>query len=236
MRTIKSKFKSQKSKVKMEKKMQKRQAIVMLGLPASGKGTQAEIMAKKIGARIIGIGDLVRSAMTAESLDVELLAEIKSDYDKGIPQKDKIVENLIESEIAKSSGNIIFDNYPFSSDQINFFETMITKYDFSAPKIVYIKIDPELAITRISSRRICDKCKKIYLSGKIGDNCNVKNCGGHLIQRLDDTAGIMKERISHAQPRIDLVLNHYKNSGQVCEINGEQTIEKVAEDIGKIFY
>ena len=141
----------------------------------------------------------------------------------------------MESEIAKSQGNIIFDNYPFSSDQIDFFQNMITKYDFSEPKIVYIKVDFKSSIKRISSRRICDKCKKIYLSGNVGDKCSVFGCDGKLLQRKDDTPEVMKGRIDHAQPRIDLVLAHYKNSGQVYEINGDQPIEKVAEDIVKIF-
>ena len=70
-----------------------RQAVVMLGLPASGKGTQAEILAKKIKAKIIGIGDLVRVAMASNNLDVELLAKIKSDTIKEFRKKMKWLKN-----------------------------------------------------------------------------------------------------------------------------------------------
>jgi len=129
---------------------------------------------------------------------------------------------------------LIFDNYPFSADQITNFEELLKKYDFDRPVVIFIKVDPESSIKRIATRRICDKCKKIYFAGNIGDACSADGCDGKLTQRADDTEEVMRERVEHAQPRIDLVINHYKDEGAVHEINGEQTIEEVSEEIKKV--
>jgi len=214
--------------------MEKRQAIVMLGIPASGKGTQADILAKRIGANIIGIGDLVRAEIKNADRYSGRIKQIKEDYDKGIPQKDELIKELLDEEVEKSRGDLIFDNYPFSAAQITGFEQLIKKYNFSSPKIIYIKVDPESAIKRISTRRICDKCKKIYLDGESGALCHTDGCTGHLTQRPDDKYEVMKSRVEYAKPRIDHILKHYGGSDRVFGVNGEQTIARVAKQIEEI--
>lgn len=206
----------------------------MLGLPASGKGTQAENVAKKINAEIVGIGDLVREAMSNGNFSDRIIEEIKSNYNKGIPQSDEIAGKLLEDKINNSKGNLIFDNYPFSLEQIKFFEHLIEKYNFSQPEIIYIKIRPETSVSRIATRLVCEKCKKIYLSGGVGDNCSVGGCGGKLIKRTDDTPEIMEKRVNFAQPRINLVVDYFRNKAKVYEIDGEKSISEVAEEINKV--
>lgn len=214
--------------------MEKRRAIVMLGLPASGKGTQAEKISNRINATIVGIGDLVREAMKTGDKNSPLIAKIINNYQKGIPQSDDIAAELLENKIFQTSGNIIFDNYPFSKNQIDFFEALLKKFDFSRPEIIYIKINPNSSIERISKRLVCNHCKHIYLSGNIGEDCVNSNCQGKLSRRPDDTPEVMKKRIEFAQPRIDLVINHYKKTDKVHEINGEKSISEVEKSIRKI--
>ncbi|OIN89408.1 hypothetical protein AUJ40_01945 [Candidatus Berkelbacteria bacterium CG1_02_42_45] len=210
----------------------KRKVIVILGFPASGKGTQAEILAKRIEAKILGIGELVRAEMKKGDQNSARVKTIKELYDRGEPQKDEVVEELIENAVFKSSGDLIFDNYPFSENQIRFFESVIKKYNFEKPIIIYIDINPASSIKRISKRLVCDSCKKIFMTGNLGDKCD--RCNGHLIQRPDDTAEIMRERVEHAKPRIDLVMKHFQNDGNVYRIDGEKTIPEVAKQIEKI--
>ena len=206
-----------------------RRVIVMLGFPASGKGTQAEILAKKISARIIGVGNLVRAEME-NGKNRKLVKEIKENYDKGIPQKDSIVEGLLKTAVKNSPGSIIFDNFPYSESQIGFFELLLKKYHLPTPIIVYIKIKDETAVKRIGSRRICNRCGEVYLSGNAGDSC--KKCSGKLIQRDDDRPEIVRERLGHAKPRIEMVINHFqKQNWPIHEIDGDPFIDKVTEEI-----
>ena len=208
-----------------------RRVIVMLGFPASGKGTQAEILAKKISARIIGVGDLVRAEIE-NSKNAKRIVQIKENYDRGIPQKDVIIESLVEEAVKKSSGSLIFDNFPYSESQIKFFQQLLVKYNLPVPIVIYIKISKESAVKRISKRKICDTCDEIYLSGNIGDHC--KKCAGRLIQRDDDKPEVVRERIEHARPRIEMVVNHFrKQNWLVYEINGEPFIDKVTKEINQ---
>ena len=206
----------------------------MLGLPASGKGTQAENVATKINAEIVGIGDLVREAISNGNFSDKIIEEIKSNYNKGIPQSDEIAGKLLEEKISNSKGNLIFDNYPFSLEQIKFFEYLIEKYNFSEPEIIYIKIKPETSVSRITTRLVCDKCKKIYLSGSVGVSCSANGCSGKLIKRSDDTPEIMEKRVNFAQPRINLVVDYYRDKTKVYEIDGEKAIPEVAEEINEV--
>lgn len=215
----------------MEKK---RQAIVMLGLPASGKGTQADILSSKINAEIVGVGDLVRQAIKSGDKNNPTIKKIIENYNKGIPQSDEIAKELLEEKLSQSKKSIIFDNYPFSKQQINDFEQMIKTYDFSSPKIIYIKINPQSSIERITKRLVCNKCKRIYLQGNIGDLCQTTGCKGLLEKRPDDTKEVMTERIKFAQPRINLVLEYFKKQGNVYEIDGERSISMVEKEIENI--
>ncbi len=210
----------------------KRKAIVILGFPASGKGTQAEILANRIKAEIFGVGELVRDEMKNGDKNSQRVKIIKELYDHGEPQKDEIVEKLIENVVSKTSGNLIFDNYPFSKNQIRFFETVVKKYNFEQPIIIFIDIDPESSIKRVSKRLVCDNCKKIFMAASLGGKCD--RCGGHLIQRPDDTAKIMQERVEHAKSRIDLVMKHFEGEGSVHIIDGEKTVSQVAKQIEKV--
>ncbi|TSC95299.1 MAG: adenylate kinase [Candidatus Berkelbacteria bacterium Athens1014_28] len=212
--------------------MGKRKTFVVLGLPASGKGTQAEILAEKVGAEIIGVGNLVRVEIEQGNSQSRRFKKIKENYDKGIPQEDELTEELFDQAVAKSKGNLIFDNYPFSANQFLFFQELLKKYNFELPKIIYIKIDPESAISRIKTRLVCDRCKFVYLSGNVGDNC--QKCSGKLIKRSDDMPKIMQERVNFAQPRIDLVIEKFKSIGQVFEIDGEKPIPDVSAQIDKV--
>lgn len=212
--------------------MEIRKTFVMLGLPASGKGTQAEILSKMVNAEVIGVGNLIRAEIEKGDKNSKRFKQIKENYDLGIPQDDELTEELFVEKLAKTKGNIIFDNYPFSANQFSFFEKLIIKYNLSDPKVIYIKIDADEAIKRISTRYICDKCKSIYFSGKIGDKC--KKCNGRLVKRSDDTAKIMRERINFAKPRIDLVVDKFSKNHNIFEIDGEKSIPEVTSQIEKI--
>ena len=209
----------------------RRRTIVMLGFPASGKGTQAEILAQRFDARILGVGDLVRAEMK-HGKDRKIVAKVKENYDRGIPQEDPIIENLVDQAVKKSPASIIFDNFPFSESQIIFFEKLLKKYHLPQPEVIYIKISQETAVKRISSRRICDKCGEIYLSGNIGDSC--QKCPGKLILRDDDKPDVVRERLAHAEPRIEMVIKHFRRQAwPVYEIDGEPSIDKVTKQINQ---
>lgn len=198
-----------------------------LGLPASGKGTQAKLFAGKANCEIISIGDLVREYISKNSSS-EKATLMKQKYDQGIPQDDQTIFGLIQDKIASINAGIVLDNFPFSEGQAEFVKDLMEKYHFDTATLVYIEIKPETAKKRIGSRKICPVCKAIFKEEKI-DNCS--KCGVKLVVRSDDNEETLDQRIKEYLPRAEKVIETFNQFGQIIRINGEPDIELVTREI-----
>lgn len=206
--------------------MIKKKIYCFIGLPASGKGTQAEIFAKKKGFNRIGIGDIVREAMETNE-DLELRKRFTERYNKGLLQPDEEVFPLIKYRLDNIKENgVVFDNFPFNLGQSDFLLDYIKENAWDKPIIIYINVNPESAIKRISSRRVCPKCKAVY-TGR--ETC--QKCGTKLISRSDDNEKTARTRIQNYMPNIEEVVSRFKKNGTIYEIDGEPSVEKVKEEI-----
>jgi adenylate kinase len=206
--------------------MEKHRIYSFLGLPASGKGTQAEMFAEKRGLTRIGIGDLVRDEIKNNKEDNDFINTIKKLYSDGSPVTDDIVFKLLEKRLTEIKEGVVFDNFPFNLGQAEFLLNYAKQNDWDEPVIVYINVNPEDVIKRISSRRICPNCKAVYTGGEICEKCGTK-----LISRSDDNEETVRKRIGNYMPNIDQVVTKFKNEGTVYEIDGAPSIEKVQEEI-----
>lgn len=199
-----------------------------IGLPASGKGTQASILAEKEGIKVIGMGDLIRSAIDGDVND-PFIAEIKNRYDKGVPQPDGVAIDLVKKYLNSLDNGIIFDNFPFTTGQANFLEEFIKDNNEWSHKVIYINLDPETAIKRVTSRKICSECGTIYGAT---DEMICEKCGGSLIVRADDNEETARTRIEHYLPKIREVIEFYAERGiPVIEVDGEKSIDDVTKEI-----
>jgi len=202
-----------------------KQIYSFIGLPASGKGTQAEIFAKKLDLMPISIGSLIRDAIADESNPDK--DEMNKYYNEGKPQPDEIVFRLLETKIKTLEGGILFDNFPFTDRQAQWIEKYVSDNDFSPLKVIYINITPESALKRIATRMYCPKCGVTFKDGET----SCPKCGGKLEQRADDNPETLKRRIAEYEPGIKTILDIYQPKQQVIEINGELSIKEVEEEI-----
>lgn len=202
-----------------------------IGLPASGKGTQADFLAKKLRVDSpIGMGELIREVISSDSTD-PFVQEIKSRYDKGIPQPDSVAIDLLHRKLDNSKNDIVLDNFPFTEEQARFLVTYLEdqKSFFHNLIVVYIKINPETAIKRATTRKICSDCGEIYAAT---DEMICEKCGGALIVRTDDNVDTIKVRIDHYLPKINEVLSYYRqHNKKVIEIDGEKSVADVSSEI-----
>ncbi len=202
--------------------------FTFLGLPASGKGTQADVLAKKIGATIIGGGDMVRSEIENCDLNDPFCKAIKDRYDKGTPQPNEIMADLVKKNLTNAKNNIIFDNYPFNKGQAMTFKNIIKEMNIENPTLVIIDISPKEAIKRITLRRVCADCGKIFNDQDL-EMCD--SCQGPLISRADDNVETVSNRIKEYTPAIEEVKAEYPKFGNVIIVNGEQSIEDVSKEL-----
>lgn len=220
-------------KTDLDENNNERIAVCFLGLPASGKGTQADLLAKKINAKILGVGEIIREEIKSADLSDPFYKNIIERYKKGVPQPDEIVIDMIKKNISKIHKNIILDNFPFSKNQTHLFEQVIKDLRISKFVLIIIQITKEESLKRILSRKVCSNCGSIYIE----DGSQIcEKCGGALISRSDDNEETLKNRISEYWPRIEEVREIFPKYGKVILIDGKKSINKVESEINsKLF-
>ncbi len=203
-----------------------------IGLPASGKGTQAKIFADKHNLDLIGMGDLIRAAITeSEGKDDPFVNEIKKRYDAGVPQPDEVAFDLLSKKLSTlTKDGAVFDNFPFTVKQAELLIDFTKENDWELPTLIHIKLDPETTIERIAHRKICPQCNRIY-SKKDITIC--EECGIALVSRADDNEETARTRIEHYVPKINELVDYYKGVGRLIDIDGEPSVEQVTEEIEK---
>ena len=120
--------------------------VTILGEPGSGKGTQAEKIAKNFLATHIETGNLIRKF-------IQTNPQAKARYMQGKLQPNAIVAKLVEKEITKlKNKRFILDPFPLNLEQIDFLSMMVKKYQLAKPIVIYLKVDKQIALQRILDR------------------------------------------------------------------------------------
>lgn len=215
-------------------------AIILLGRPGSGKGTQAELLAKKLGLFHFEMSDLLQKIFK-EKPNNSQVKKAKKQFDTGkLVSADFIVKLDIDTikKTKKQNKGIIFDG-PFRliEEAKEVSPVLIKEYGEKNIKIFDIHISPREAIWRNTRRRICLKCDNPVPYTSQTKNlkiCPIKDCGGKLITRKDDNPEIIKRRLKIFMKETQPVINYFKKKGLLIEINGEQSIENVFKDILKV--
>lgn len=209
--------------------MNKIHNIVFLGPQGSGKGTQAELLSKKLNLSQVITGEIFRREIAAGT---ELGKKAREIGERGELVPDEITNKIIAEEISKEQykNGMIIDGFPRNLVQANALEQFL-----KVTQAILINISDKEAIERISGRRTCPICGLVYhmkynppMRNETCDKCSEK-----LIVRADDTEEAIKKRLEIYHRDTEPVIYYYKQRGVLIEINGEQPIEKVHEDIFK---
>jgi len=182
--------------------------VVVLGGPGSGKSTQAKFLVDLISANHLNMGSLLRSAIHDKVPGYE---ELQQHHDAGTLVPDEVTRALVERFVAGTPEHqrIVFDGYPRSMEQVRSVERAESSHHRQV-MAVYLKLSPEVATERL-----------------------LKRAG--LENRPDDTPEVIRDRIDLFERNIIDILEHYRSSGHLVEVNGDQSIEEVKSDIASIF-
>lgn len=194
--------------------------IILMGAPGSGKGTQAELIKKKLNLDHISTGELIRK-------EISLNKEIKEMVKNGSLIKNEIILTILEKEI-KDKNNILFDGVPRNLDQAIFLYKKNIKINY----IIDIEINSNVLIKRLKYRlthnnknyNILQKTQKI----KNKDN----ETGVKLKKRSDDKLLIIKKRLAEDEKNKAIILNWYKKiNTKIIKINGNDTPQNIFDKI-----
>jgi len=207
--------------------MEKPKVIILLGGPASGKGTQAKVLAKRIGYNYFGTGDLLRAEVEKGT---EAGKKISQLMERGELVPDNLTDPLVLTRLneLKDSG-IVLDGYPRNLEQAATLQSVFPDENFL---VLNITVSSEELMKRMSSRRICDKCGKIITVKNDEKICDV--CGGNFIQRADDSPEILAKRIKTYEDRTEPIIAYYREKDLVKDIDGQPPIEEVTKEIEKV--
>ena len=131
--------------------------IIFLGAPGAGKGTQAEIIASRLGIPTVSTGAIIREALKSGT---EMGLKAKKFIEAGELVPDEVVIGIIKERLAKSDcqNGFILDGFPRTVPQAEALESM----GISLDRVVSIEVPDEVIVERMSGRRVCAKCGATY--------------------------------------------------------------------------
>ena len=207
--------------------------LILLGAPGAGKGTQAEILCKKLGIPSISTGNILRAAIK-DGTPTGLKA--KSFMDAGQLVPDEVIIGIIGERLAQSdcAKGYILDGVPRTIGQAE----AIEKAGIQIDAVVAIEISEEEILRRMSGRRVCEACGSSYnveaVPPKVEGICD--NCGGKLIQRKDDTPETVRERLKVYHKETAPLADFYAQRGLLKKVevadNKEATNAKILQVLG----
>lgn len=206
--------------------------VVFLGAPGAGKGTQAAVVAGQLKLAHIATGDLFRQAIAAGT---ELGKKAKSYTEKGVLVPDEITIGMVLERIAKPdvAQGAIFDGFPRNLEQAQALDKAFKERGKSIDKVIYIKVGEEELLKRLGGRWVCRQCQAPYHETdsppKVPGKCD--RCGGELYQRPDDNPETVKERLKVYFSRTAPLIDYYKRSGKLAEVDGQGKPEDISNRI-----
>jgi adenylate kinase len=206
--------------------------IVFLGPPGSGKGTQAQVLARTLGISQISTGDLLR-----EAVDKGTPAGVKArEYmKKGALVPDSIVVDLVRDALS-GKDQYILDGFPRTLQQARTLDLVLREMNLPLDAVLTIEVPLEKLVERLSGRLTCPECNAIY---HIRYNpprqkglCNI--CGGELYQRADDTPRAITHRFETYKKQTAPLIQYYKDKGILITIDGTKSIDEISADIKEV--
>lgn len=204
--------------------------LVLFGMQGSGKGTQAAQLVESCDLVMFETGAELRRLAKEES---ELGAKVKSIIEAGHLVPSEVVMEIIEDFISNlpEGKHVLFDGIPRSEEQRDLFNTLMKKEGREFMGLL-IDITEKEALERLTTRRICVKCKTAFPAYYDKDAC--EKCGGELITRKDDTPDAIRVRLDTFLEKTIPVIDGYKHANMMITVDGKQSIEAVNQDVMEV--
>ena len=206
--------------------------VVLLGAPGSGKGTQCKQLSAALHIPHISTGDLLREHASGSSAIGE---QNKKLIDVGILVSDSLVMNMLAERTTHPdcSHGFILDGFPRNLAQARLLNKHLLSIGSPPTLRVLRLIVPEpILLARLSSRLICSACGADYNNiSKPPLQSAVCDIDGHILMaRADDLASTAHARLRVYQEQIPALINYYRESGALVDVDGNRTVQEVAAD------
>jgi len=196
--------------------------IIFLGAPGAGKGTQAELVSKKLGIPAISTGAIIREALKAGTA---MGIEAKKFIEAGQLVPDEVVIGIVKERLEESDckDGFILDGFPRTVPQAEALDRMGVKLD----RVVSIEVSDDKIVERMSGRRVCPECgatyHTLYNPSKGGEAC--EKCGKELTMRSDDAPEVVRSRLEVYHSTTEPLKDYYAAVGCLAIVEGAEELD-----------
>ena len=199
--------------------------IIFLGPPGAGKGTQAQIVCQRLGIPQVSTGDMLRAAIAAGT---EMGRKAKEYMDQGQLVPDEVVIGIVKDRLADPDcqKGYILDGFPRTVEQAAALGTF-AKIDVA----INLDVPDDVLVKRLSGRRVCPLCGAPYHVDRLNGETVCRADGTPLIQRDDDKAETVLNRLAVYHQKTAPLIDHYREAGLLKNIGGGLSLEEISEEI-----
>ena len=222
------------SRVVPEKRPQEElnRAVIFLGPPGAGKGTQAKDLAARYKVPHLSTGDMLREHV---SKGTPLGAKAKPIMEQGGLVPDSLVLKMVAERIERPdcSHGFVFDGFPRTVAQAQYLGELLKQHGFRRPFVIHLVIDPSLLLRRITGRRMCKIGGEIYniheRPPRTEGRCDKD--GGELVQRQDDREEIVAPRLQAYEKQTAPLVAYYRRLGLLNDVDAAKSVEEVGRHV-----
>jgi len=217
--------------------MSKNVNLVLLGPPGAGKGTQAKRLVENFPLVHLSSGDMLRAERAAGS---ELGKKVTSYMDGGKLVPDDLVTEVVISrirhELSNGSKGVLLDGFPRTLPQARDLDAALAKSGTKIDTVIDLQMDCELVVDRMSGRRSCSKCGRVYhvkanppKKAGVCDTCDLP-----LVQRVDDQEEVVRKRLTVYTEQTAPLEAYYEKAGLLKLVDASKDIDEVTAQVEKI--
>ena len=204
--------------------------LILLGPPGSGKGTQAQLLCKRLGLEHVGTGDILREAIRHRTTTGQ---RAKPFVESGKLVPDELVNDVVADRFRRADRPecFVMDGYPRTLAQAKAFDRVLQEQNLDLTGVVSLAVDDAEIVRRLSGRWSCPQpgCKATYHVAnnppKVAGICD--RCGTKLVQRDDDKEETVKERLRVYHGNTVELIPYYRALGLLREVPGDGDIEDI---------
>ena len=210
-------------------------AVIFLGPPGAGKGTQAKELARHYQVPHLSTGDMLREHVAQGT---SLGQQAQPLMARGDLVPDSLVLQMVADRIERRdcAHGFVFDGFPRTVAQAQYLGVLLRQHGYKPALVIHFAIDPQLLLRRITGRRMCKVGGEIYniydRPPKVEGRCD--NDGGELEQRPDDREEIVGPRLAAYEKQTAPLVAYYRRLGRLRTVDAAQSVEEVKRQVVEI--
>jgi adenylate kinase len=206
--------------------------LVLLGAPGVGKGTQADLLHRRLGACHLSTGDVFRAAATRTDCALSPAMKAALEYmRRGALVPDATVWEMVRerSSCLRCRGGFLLDGFPRTLAQAESLKQLMEDEELSLTAVVNYELPLNEIVERLGGRRTCEKCKAVFhitrQPSKTGDLCD--RCGGRLFQREDDRPESITVRMDAYEKSTAPLVQFYQRLNLLMPVAADGSPEEI---------